>query len=396
MIGSYQSFSKTARFDDLVESVQHCDLCPRLSDRRKVLSSANGSIDSKVLFVAEAPGRLGADRTGIPLCGDRTGDNFDALLGNIGWRRENVFITNAVLCNPKQEDGNNGTPTLEEIANCSAYLEMVINLVSPDVIVTLGTMALSALEMLSPHGIELRVGLAQLLPWRNTRLFPLYHPGPRATIHRSLAKQRSDFMLLSKAVHPVKGLVVRRKARSNKPSVLAAGASTLQQVARVLLELGGRMTYFKMTKLMYLIDLFSLEKFGHTVASKIYLRQVEGPWPPDLDKQLEEMQGHEVRRFFMRRIPLVAPGSTPRFQVQLDDEILDIVLDVFRTYGHMSSAQIKAAVYRTDPMRFVLQEEGKGKKMLNNPVLYENKTAQELAYQNDTSREQRTNNKVGR
>jgi len=195
---SYQSFSKAARFNDLVESVQHCDLCPRLGARRKVLSSANGSMDSRVLFVAEAPGRLGADRTGVPLYGD---NNFEVLLGNIGWRREEVFITNAVLCNPKQENGNNGTPTQEEIANCSAYLEMVIALINPDVIVTLGTTALKALAMLSPHGIELRDGVAQTVPWRNTRLFPLYHPRPRAILHRSLAKQRSDFMLLSKIVH---------------------------------------------------------------------------------------------------------------------------------------------------------------------------------------------------
>ena len=148
--------------------------------------------------MAEAPGRLGADRTGIPLYGDRTGDNFEALLGNVGWRREEVFITNAVLCNPKKENGNNGTPTREEISNCSAYLEMTITLIAPDVIVTLGATALTALSMLSPHGIELREGVAQVVPWRGTRFFPLYHPGPRATIHRSLTKQRSDFMLAVK------------------------------------------------------------------------------------------------------------------------------------------------------------------------------------------------------
>lgn len=166
MISSYRSFSKEDRFKDLVESVQHCDICPRLCARRKVLSSANGSLDSKVLFVAEAPGRLGADRTGVPLCGDRTGDNFELLLANIGWRRQDVFITNAVLCNPKQENGNNATPTAEEIGNCSAYLEMVIALVSPDVVVTLGATALTALDLLMPHGIELRQGVAQLVPWR--------------------------------------------------------------------------------------------------------------------------------------------------------------------------------------------------------------------------------------
>ncbi len=378
MICSYQNFSKNARFTDLVESVQHCDLCSRLCGRRKVLSPENGTIDSKVLFVAEAPGRLGADRTGIPLYGDRTGDNFESLLGNIDWRREDVFITNAVLCNPKQENGNNGTPTAKEIANCSAYLEMVIALVSPDVIVTLGATALTALDLLSPHGIKLRHGVAQLLPWRNCRLFPLYHPGPRAMVHRSQTKQRSDYMLLSKVVHPIKGLVERKKARAKPASFFSAGGTVMQQVARVLLELGGRMTYFKMTKLMYIIDLACIEKFGHTVASPIYLRQVEGPWPPDLDKALEAMQGYEVRRFFARRIPMVAPGPSSRFEIQLDDDILEVISDVFHTYGSMSNADIKTAVYRTEPMRFMLGEENKGKNMVNKPVLYKEKTAKEI------------------
>jgi uracil-DNA glycosylase family 4 len=350
-----------------------------LFDRRKVLSTSNGTVDSKVLFVAEAPGRLGADRTGIPLYGDRTGDNFEMLLGNIGWRREDIFITNAVLCNPKQENGNNGTPTPDEIANCSAYLEMVIALICPEVIVTLGAAALNALDRLSPHGIELRQGVAKLTPWRSAWLFPLYHPGPRAMVHRSQVKQRSDFILLSKIVHPVKGLNKRKKVRAKVPNLFPVGLSIMQQVARVLLELGDQMTYFKMTKLMYMIDLVCFEKLGHTVASPIYLRQMEGPWPPDLDKALEAMQGHEVRRFFTRRIPMVAPGPSPRFDVLLDDDILEIISDVFRTYGSMSNAKIKTAVYRTEPMRFILQEEGEGRKMVNTPVLYKNKTAKELA-----------------
>ncbi|HUW34447.1 MAG TPA: uracil-DNA glycosylase family protein [Planctomycetota bacterium] len=336
-------------------------------------------MDSKVLFVAEAPGRLGADRTGIPLCGDRAGDNFETLLGNIGWRREDVFITNAVLCNPKQENGNNATPTPEEIANCSAYLEMVVNLVDPDVIATMGAAALDALGLLLPHGIELREGVAQLVPWRNTRLFPLYHPASRAIIHRSLLKQRADFMLLAKAVHPAKGLLERKKIRNIAPSLFPDGASPMQQVVRVLLELGGRMTYFKMTKLMYLIDLLTLEKFGHTVASDIYLRQVEGPWPPDLSKALEEMNGYEVRRFFARKMAMVAPGPSPRCEIQLGDDVLEVIFDVFRGYGSSSNAEIKTAVYRTDPMRFILQEESKGRKMTNKPVIYKNKTARELA-----------------
>ena len=98
------SFSKDTRFADLVQCVSHCNLCQRLCGRTKVLSQGNGSLNAKILFVAEAPGRLGADRTGIPLYGDRTGDNFEALLGNVGWHRQDIFITNALLCNPRDGD----------------------------------------------------------------------------------------------------------------------------------------------------------------------------------------------------------------------------------------------------------------------------------------------------
>jgi DNA polymerase len=74
-----------------------------MCNRRKVLSANNGNLNSKVVFIAEAPGRLGAECTGIPLYGDKTGENFEMLLGNIGWKREDVFITNSILCNPQDE-----------------------------------------------------------------------------------------------------------------------------------------------------------------------------------------------------------------------------------------------------------------------------------------------------
>jgi len=374
MICSHQSFSKEARFEDLVESVQHCDLCSRLCAGRKILSPANGNLHSRVLFVAEAPGRLGAAKTGIPLYGDRTGDNFGALLGNIGWNREDVFITNAVLCNPKHENGNNAPPTREEVDNCSAYLEMVVTLISPDVIVPLGTTALNALGILAPHGIALRASVARLIPWRTIGLFPMYHPGPRAILHRSLARQRADFMLLAKVVHPITGLTNRRKRRSKIIASLPTQISTAQHIARLLLDLGGRMAYFKMTKLMYLIDLTSLRTRGYTIANSIYLRQVDGPWPPQLNSALEALQGYEVYRYFVGKAPMIAPGPSPRFEIQLDAETLDIVRGVFGHYGSKSNAELKQAVYCTDLMKHVLREESSGAKMINRPIIYENKT----------------------
>lgn len=374
---AFREFGKEARFSDLVSSVQHCNLCPRLCSRRKVFSEANGNFDSRVFFVAEAPGRFGADRTGVPLCGDRTGDNFEALLLNVGWRREQVFVTNAILCNPQDEAGHNGTPTQEEIANCSAYLKMAIVLVKPEIIVTLGATALRALEGVSPHGIKLRDGVAQMVPWMKFRLFPLYHPAPRATIHRSLAKQRSDFVRLAKLVDPNKGLIERKPRRKAPVAALPAQATSLHEVARAILSLGGRMTYFKLTKLLYLVDLAALHTFGHLIASDVYLRQVDGPWPPRLRDALSAMDGHEVR-FLARRVPGVAPGPSPRWEVELDVDVLDLIAEVFEKHGHLSNSRIKNAVYLTEPMRFVLKEENKGKDMRNKPVLYKDKTAREL------------------
>ena len=378
MISSLGAFTKEIRFADLVESVQHCNLCPRLYGRTKVLSSANGNINSKVLFVAEAPGRFGADRTGVPLCGDRTGDNFEKLLGNIGWLREQVFITNAVLCNPREEDGNNATPTSEEIMNCSAYLEMVIMLVRPDVVVSLGATALDALELISPHRIQLREGVAKQISWYGSKLFPLYHPGPRATVHRSLPKQRSDFMRLAKMVHPMKGLQEGRRPRLDAAPLFFERTSDLQQMARALLEICGRMTYFKLVKLMYMADFMALQRLGRTVGSEVYLRQIDGPWPPKLDEALRKMEGFEVRRYFARQIPMVDIGPSPRSEIRLADDILEIVSEISQRYGQMNNSMIKAAVYRTDPMRFILKEEDKGKDMRNKPVLYKDKTAADL------------------
>ena len=101
---------KKQKFEMLVENANRCNLCARMYGRTKVLSEKNGNVDSKVIFIGEAPGRLGADRTGIPFYGDQAGQNFERLLQFAGLTRQQVFITNAVLCNPRDKKGNNSAP----------------------------------------------------------------------------------------------------------------------------------------------------------------------------------------------------------------------------------------------------------------------------------------------
>ena len=178
-----------------------------MCNRTKVLSEKNGNIGSKVMFIAEAPGRLGADRTGEPLQGDKTGDNFEELLEYIGWERKNVFITNAILCNPRGDEGNNAPPKSKEIRNCNNYLKRTIELVNPDVIVTLGGKALKALKNISCHNFVLGDCVTEEQDWNDKKLFPLYHPSPTVVnCTRDFKTQKSDFAALSRIVDPIKGI----------------------------------------------------------------------------------------------------------------------------------------------------------------------------------------------
>jgi uracil-DNA glycosylase family 4 len=159
---------------------------------RRVLSDLNGNWQADVLFVAEAPGRLGAEKTGIPLFGDRTGDRFERLLREMRLDRHNVFITNAILCNPRDEDGNNGSPKSSEISNCSNLLRRTVDFVNPKVVVALGRIALEALKSIRQHDASLKADVAKIRQWGTRRLVVLYHPGPRTAIHRAWLDQLDD------------------------------------------------------------------------------------------------------------------------------------------------------------------------------------------------------------
>jgi uracil-DNA glycosylase family 4 len=190
--------SKQLRFADLVERVQSCNLCPRMTERRRVLGLPNGDLDSSVVFIAEAPGRFGADKFGIPLFGDQTGRNFEWLISNARISREAIFITNAVLCNPRVTDGKNDSPSISEIRSCSIYLKETLDIIEPKYIVPLGKVALTALRIIHPLEIELRESVGQLFPWNGYQVYPLYHPGPRAVIWRSKAEQAKDYKAIGR------------------------------------------------------------------------------------------------------------------------------------------------------------------------------------------------------
>src|SRR5215210_6763797 len=98
---------KRVRFDAMAAEAAVCRRCPALCERRAVLSERNGSLSPRVMFLGEAPGRQGGDRTRIPFSGDQSGRNFARYLLSINLTREEIFITNAALCNPRKPSGAN-------------------------------------------------------------------------------------------------------------------------------------------------------------------------------------------------------------------------------------------------------------------------------------------------
>ncbi len=189
-------------FDHLATEAASCQLCERMRDRQAVLSHLNGSLTPKVMFIAEAPGRNGADRTRIPFHGDSSGKNFEELLASIKLTREEIFITNSVLCSPRKPSGANDKPNRTEIRNCSDFLRRQIEMINPPVIATLGAVALDALRSIEPHDYLLREHAAKILRWNGRLLVPLYHPSPQVIITvRTLEQQKRDFKLLLRAIN---------------------------------------------------------------------------------------------------------------------------------------------------------------------------------------------------
>lgn len=366
--------NKEVYFNMLLNSVTNCDLCERMCDRKKVLSKYNGNLNSKVMFIAEAPGRLGAECTGIPLYGDKTGSNFELLLSNIGWNREEIFISNAILCNPQDVNGNNATPTPSEIVNCSYYLEMLINIVNPEVIVTLGVKALEALKYIEDHKFVLKECVGKDLDWYNRKLFPLYHMGPRATIHRSLLQQRADFIKLSHVASPKYGL--KKKATKKGSSIKVKSNDKLKDMVLFILNLYGEISFFKLTKLLYLADLSYLEQYNISISKCVYLRMQEGPWIPNLKNITMELEKEYIKTHYINKKPylkIIKKADEKELNLtQQEKEIIRYTCEKFRDFD---DAKVKIAAYMTKPMKYILKEEKTGRNMTKIPVIYKDSTA---------------------
>jgi DNA polymerase len=155
----------------IAAEVRACTNC-RLHETRTKAVPGEGDPETEVVFVGEGPG-FNEDRQGRPFVG-RAGDLLVKLLASIGWRREDVFITNVVKCRPPE----NRDPQPDEIAACAPFLRRQLEALDPAVVVTLGRYSMGTFmpgaRISQAHGtvrpVDPATGAASAL------VFAMYHP----------------------------------------------------------------------------------------------------------------------------------------------------------------------------------------------------------------------------
>ena len=130
-----------------------------------------GPEDARVMIVGEAPGAE-EERTGRPFVG-RSGNLLTEILTAAGLKREEIFITSVCKCRPPQ----NRTPKRAEMAACLPWLTAQIDVIRPEVVLTVGNVGTQTLLNTKTGINALRGRFHQLtLGERTMTLRPLFHP----------------------------------------------------------------------------------------------------------------------------------------------------------------------------------------------------------------------------
>jgi DNA polymerase len=196
-----------------------CVKCRLAEGRTQVVWSA-GNLDSKLLFIGEAPG-FHEDKQGIAFVG-AAGQLLDTLLAEIGLDRTTAAIVNVIKCRPP----GNRDPLPDEIEACRPWLEAQLEHMRPQVIVTLGNFA-------TRYILEEQVGITRARGRRYSRrgatVIPTFHPaaalrGGRFGGLSPVDAIRQDLRVVKEVLD---SFVPRRKEVRVEPEQVEAGAAQL-------------------------------------------------------------------------------------------------------------------------------------------------------------------------
>ena len=146
-----------------LQGCRNCKLC----EGRHTVVFGSGNPQADLVVIGEGPG-ADEDAQGLPFVG-RAGQLLTRMLESVKLTRDEVFITNTVLCRPP----GNRNPEADELAACAPFLADKLAVIQPKVILTLGSVATQAmLRTKEPIG-KLR---GRMHAYGAAVLIPTFHP----------------------------------------------------------------------------------------------------------------------------------------------------------------------------------------------------------------------------
>ena len=196
---AHRSAHEASSVDELRAILTAFDGCP-LKKTATNLVFGDGNPAADVVFIGEAPGAE-EDRQGIAFVGP-SGQLLDRMLASIGLDRTKVFISNTVFWRPP----GNRNPTTGEMAVCMPFVERLIELIDPRLLVAVGGPAANSLLAQNASVGRLRgrwypyssPGLA-----RPIEATAIYHP---AYLLRSPAQKRAAWQDMLEIRRKIRGL----------------------------------------------------------------------------------------------------------------------------------------------------------------------------------------------
>lgn len=186
--------SKKIRLDQIKADIKAKNICPDLAKNATNLVMGVGNADADIMFIGEAPGK-NEDLQGEPFVG-AAGKFLDEMLGLVGMKREDVYITNIVKYRPP----NNRDPLPDEKKAFWPFLLKEIHVIQPKIIATLGRHSmeyfLPDMKISSIHGQPKRIGLGS----DKVVILPLFHPA--AALYNSSMRETliGDFQAVPKII----------------------------------------------------------------------------------------------------------------------------------------------------------------------------------------------------
>ncbi len=180
-------------WETLRTDVSNCGLCSLCTTRTQTVFG-EGNENADWLFIGEAPGQH-EDEQGRPFIGE-AGQLLSEMCRAMNLTRDEIFIANILKCRPPK----NRDPHIDEIKQCSGYLQRQIALIQPKIIIAVGRIAAQSLLETTEKIGKLR---GQVHQFENIPLIAIYHP---SYLLRSLTEKRKAWQDLQFALQTFKQL----------------------------------------------------------------------------------------------------------------------------------------------------------------------------------------------